>query len=143
MNCQFLFKNIKVSREIMEYTEDKIKKICGRFSNNIQKVYISFELEGFKYIVNCSIVGGKNFTYQITAKASDTHTSTDIMLHKLQHIMHKKKDKLIHRHKNHKSKKMHFSDYVFGSEIEKDWEMLPLDAEDIIKFERAKLKRSA
>ena len=145
MNYRFFFKNTKVSNEIIYYSQLKLEKICNRYANDIHKIIITLEQEGHNYKADCSLVGGKPFNFQLSSKSQDMQSSIDIILHKLQNLMYKNKDKMIHRYhnRNKKFRKENFIHDMYQSELERDWETLSIDAEDIIKFEKAKSKKSA
>ena len=136
MQFQFYFKHMESSEALKSYAKDKIENLVNRFVTKPIDVSVTFAVDNkTRQTVNCVLVGGDGFNINEDVTSPDMYGSIDKMATKLGNQLRKKKEKLKH-HKTKKPLKM----YDQAQPVEDNY---TIDAEDIIKYESARRKRSA
>ena len=140
MQCRFTFKQMKTSQSLAAYTEPKVINKIEKFSTKPIEAHLTFSVEGQQHRVHCSVMGGDGFNIQVDASCPDMYGSVDLMVHKLETQLKKQKEKL----KKHKFSKdnLRFLETSEPISIE-DCDSVPVDADDLLKYEKAKSKQVA
>lgn len=137
MELYINFKKVKISQTIKKYTREKIQRELEKFNTNIAQADVIISQEGFNYSVSCHMIGANSFSFHVEGVGSETHEAVDSVVQKIHSILKKKKDKITnHRRKIKKLEK--YKETPFLDIYNKDWDMIPIDAEDIIKYENTK-----
>ena len=135
MQCRFSFKHMESSQALMEYTEPKILTTITKFATKPIEALVTFSVEAHQHKAHLHIKGGDGFHGDLDAVCEDMYGSVDILVEKLEKQFKKQKEKI----KNHKKvsslKTLAEMEDVVGQD---DCDVIPVDAEDLIKFERAK-----
>lgn len=138
MDCRFSFKQLKRSEVLIDFAQPKILAKIEKYSTKPIDAHVTFMKQGFNYEVRCTLHGGDGFNTQVDAVSSDLHNALDIMLDKLDVQLKKQKEK-IKRHKYpEKSNIRHLRLVPTPAELMDDWDSVPIDAEDVIKYEKAR-----
>ncbi len=138
MECRFSFKQIKRSDVLVEFAEPKILARIEKYSTKPIDAHITFTKQGFNHEVRCTLKGGDGFNLQVDALAPDLHNALDLMLDKLE-IQLKKHKEILKRHKFPEAKEVRHLRLVAANEnLTEDWDSIPIDASDIIKYERVR-----
>ena len=132
MECRFSFKHMKSSDSLIEYAEPKIRLKIEKLVSKPIEAHITFSVDGHTHLAHCNVVGGEGLHCQVEASSPDMYASLDLMLDKLEGQLKKQKEKL----KNHKHQ--HNVKDLPIKETEDDWEAVPVDAADLLKYEKAK-----
>ncbi|MBI2603106.1 MAG: ribosome-associated translation inhibitor RaiA [Deltaproteobacteria bacterium] len=137
MNCRFSFKHVKRSQTLIDYSEPKILAKIEKYATKPIDVHVTVTQQGINYDVRCHVKGGDGFSFQLEAENTDLHTAIDMMLHKMEGQLKKQKDKI----KHHKTpERSNFKHLRVVEEEEEDWDAVPIDAEELLKLERAKVR---
>ena len=136
MNCRFSFKHMKASEAVTEYARSKILPKVEKFSTKPIDIHFVFSVEGHlaKQIVHCSLKGGDGFNSQVEAECEDMYGSIDLLVDKIDSVLKKQKEKL-KQHKFTSSIRLLKTEDVISEE---DCDSIPVDASDLLKYERAK-----
>jgi len=137
MDCRFSFKQVKRSDVLIDFAQPKIEAKIEKYSTKPIDVHVTFIKQGFDFVVRCTLKGGDNFNSQVEAVAPDVHSALDQMLDKLEIQLKKQKEKL-KRHKFPEESNLRHLRLVPDEGLEADWDSLPVDAEDIIKYEKVR-----
>ena len=135
MQFQFYFKQMESSEALKSYAQDKIENLVNKFVTKPIEVHVTFAVDKTRQSVNCVLVGGDGFNINEDVTSHDMYVSIDKMASKLGAQLRKKKEKLKH-HKTKRPIKM----IDQSAPVEDNYS---IDAEDIIKYEIARRKRSA
>ncbi|MDD9951119.1 MAG: ribosome-associated translation inhibitor RaiA [Zetaproteobacteria bacterium] len=133
MNCRFSFRHMKASQALMDYAEPKVLEKVQKFSTKPIQARITFSVEGQDHIAHCGLVGGDGFNFQVVSNCNDMYGSVDIMVDKLEKQLRRQKEKL----KGHKNNLKLASFAVDLGEERDDPDLVPVDAEDIVKYVKA------
>lgn len=136
MQCRFSFKHMKSSPALTEYAEPKVVQKIERFSTKPIEAHITFSVENQIHSAHCSVKGGDGFNIQVQASSPDMYATVDLLLDKLESQLRKQKEKIKH-HKNATTLK---SLPQRDIDAEEDYDNIPIDADDLIKFEKAKMR---
>ena len=136
MQCRFSFKHMKTSEALVEYSEEKILGKIEKFSTKPIEAHITFSVDGHEHIAHCSVKGGDGFNIQVESTCADMYGSVDILIDKLEGQLKRQKEKLKHHKHTHNIRMLKPKEYVSND----DCDSIPVDAGDLIKFERAKSK---
>ncbi len=129
MQFRFSFKHMETSQALQNYAKDKIKVEVDKFVSKPIEAHVTFSVDRHEHHVLCSLAGGDGFSVNVEHACEDMYGSVDHMIDKMVSQLKKKKEKL-KDHKHHKSPE------PFGNdEAEDDYEAMPIDAGDIVKFE--------
>ncbi len=138
MNCRFSFKQIKKSDVLIEFAQPKILAKIEKYSTKPTDAHITFSKQGFNFIARCHATGGDGFNCQVESTSQDIYSAIDAMLAKLEVQLKKQKEKL-KRHKFPEQQTLRHLYLVNGQDtLSEDWDMVPMDADDVIKFEKAR-----
>lgn len=138
MQCRFSFKHMKTSEALVEYAENKITQKIEKYSTKPIEAHVTFSVEGQEQKVHCGVTGGDGFNFQVDASSVDMYGSVDLLLDKLEVQLKRQKEKL-KKHKRPKTlKQLELVEYV----AKDDCDSIPVDADDLIKYEKAKAKVS-
>ena len=135
MQFQFYFKSMETSEALQKYAQDKIENLVNKFVTKPIEANVTFSVDKSRQQVNCVLVGGDGFNTTEEVSTHDMYESIDKMANKLASQLRRKKEKL----KNHKTKKP-LKMYDQSAPAPDNY---TIDAEDIIKYEMARKKRSA
>ena len=140
MQCRFSFKHMGSSQPLIDYAEDKIRQKIEKYSTKPIEAHVTFMVEGHDHIAHCTVRGGDGFSVQVESSCADMYGSVDLLLDKLAVQLKKQKEKL----KNHKfsqtSRIPPGSDFIPGEDKDKDCDSVPVDADDVIKLEKARVR---
>tara|TARA_B100000524_G_scaffold343806_1_gene240310 strand:+ start:801 stop:1232 length:432 start_codon:yes stop_codon:yes gene_type:complete len=140
MECKIHFKNSKPSKLLKEYAETKILKVIEKFSTKPIEAAITIEQQNYEYLCHCHVLGGDGFNFQVESKSEDRYGAVDVLLHKLEAQLKRKKERL----KKHlgKNQKPNFLSLAVNNNQETVFcDEVPVDAEDLLKYEEAKKKQ--
>ena len=137
MDCRFSFKQIQKSDVLVNFIQPKIVAKVEKYSTKPIDAHITISKQTFNYTVHCTIKGGDGFNSQVEATNPDIHNAIDIMLDRLEVQLKKQKEKL-KRHKHPEGRGIRHLRLVSNDVLTDDWESLPIDAEDIVKYEHAR-----
>ena len=131
MLYRFVFKHMHSSDALQEYARTKINTEVAKFSTKPIEAHVTFAVDKHKHKVNCSIVGGDGFSFNVEHVCDDMYGSIDHLIDKLSSQLKKRKDKL----KDHKFPK---NRELFASPVgELEYANVEVDASDILKFENS------
>jgi len=129
MQFRFSFKHMETSQALQNYAKEKIKVEVDKFVSKPIEAHVTFSVDRHEHLVLCSLAGGDGFSVNVEHVCEDMYGSVDHMIDKMVSQLKKKKEKL-KDHKHHKAPEP----FSAGEEAE-DFESLPIDASDIVKFE--------
>ncbi|NRA43740.1 MAG: ribosome-associated translation inhibitor RaiA [Oligoflexales bacterium] len=138
MQCRFSFKHMKTSEALIDYAEAKITQKIEKFSTKPIEAHVTFSVEGHEHIAHCGVTGGDGFNFQVDSSCADMYGSVDLLLNKLEVQLKKQKEKLKQHKRPRNLKQLELVEYVSKD----DCDSIPIDADDLIKFERAKARVS-
>ena len=135
MQYQFSYRDMKPEKVLQDYAEKRITQKVEKFITKPKLAEISFLQQGKTYIIHCKITAGDRFSCQAEAKSEDKLGAVDFLAGKLEVQLKRQKEKLKdHRPRNSKTyRNNRKSQYD-------DCDKVPIDAEDLIKYEKARLK---
>jgi putative sigma-54 modulation protein len=134
MQLMFSFKHMESSAPLREFAENKIREKIEKFSTKPIEAHFTFSVDNHSHHAHISIKGGDGFSFQVDASSADMYGTIDLLVDKMETQLKRKKEKL----KKHK-----FKDnirQIRPSLDSEDWDSAPIDAEDLIKYERARQK---
>lgn len=138
MECRFSFKNLKRSEVLMDFAQPKVLSKIEKYTTKPIDAHVTFEKGGFEFIARCTLKGGDGFNAQVESTSDDIYTSLDMMLAKLEIQLKKQKEK-IKNHKKHDEKEtIRHLRLVMNESPSEDWDSAPVDAGDIIKYEKSR-----
>lgn len=137
MQFSFSFKHMETSEALETYAREKIKEKLQKFVTKTVETRVSFTVENKDHVAHVIVAGGDGFNMDVTASCSDMYGSVDIVVDKLTGKLKKHKDKL----KNHKKVSNIRSLPIRQQWDELDSDSVPVDAEDLIKYEQARRAR--
>ena len=137
MQFRFAFKHTKSSESMQDYATQKINERVRKYVTKPIDAEVTFFVEGEEQNVHCHLRGGDGFSIEGQARSGDMHSAVDMLLDKLDIQLRKHKEKLKHHKRpEHLNLKLIQTD----PEISKDdCDSIPVDAEDMIKYENAKI----
>ena len=115
----------------------KIKEKLHKFVTKIIGATVSFTIDHKEHHVHVIITGGDGFNVDVTATCSDKYGAVDQVITKLTNKLKKHKERL----KNHKKVSNIRTLPLKHQWDELDCDSVPVDAEDIIKYEAARKAR--
>ncbi|MCX6129679.1 MAG: ribosome-associated translation inhibitor RaiA [Proteobacteria bacterium] len=133
MQFRFTFKHMETSLALQNYALEKIKIEVEKFVTKPIEAHVTFSVDRHQHLVLCSLSGGDGFSVNVEHACEDMYGSVDHMIDKMVSQLKKKKEKL-KDHKHHKAPE------PFGATGTDDYDSVPIDAADIVKFETV-LKR--
>lgn len=130
MQFRFSFKHMETSPALQTYAKDKIKVEVEKFVTKPIEAHVTFSVDRHQHHVLCSLAGGDGFSVNVEHSCEDMYGSVDHMIDKMVTQLKKRKEKL----KDHKHNK---PDEPFAEHDEgDDYESAPIDASDIVKYEK-------
>lgn len=135
MQLLFTFKQMETSEALKDLTRSKIFEKIERYSTKPIEAHITFSVERHEHFVQCTVKGGDGFSFTVEGESLDMYSSVDLMVLKLEAKLRKQKERL----KNHKFKNN--LRHLKPKKENESWDSSPIDAEDIIKYEQARMKR--
>jgi putative sigma-54 modulation protein len=124
------------SDPLREFAKNKILEKIEKFSTKPIEAHFTFSVNNLLHHAHISLKGGDGFNLQVDASSADMYASIDLLVDKMETQLKRKKEKL----KKHKFKdNIHQIRPALDSD---DWDSAPIEAEDLIKFERARQKAS-
>ena len=136
MQIRFSFKHMETSDALISYAEEKIRNKIEKFSTKPIEAHVVFSVENLDQMAHCHERGGDGFSMEVQASCTDMYGSVDKLIDKLEAQLKKHKEKL----KDHKHMAK-LADLAVESLPDKsDPDEVPVDANDLVKFEKAKLK---
>ncbi len=134
MRSQFSFKHMKSSSALSDYATDKILTRIEKLATKPIESHITFIVEGLLHKAHCSVKGGDGFNLEVEAVTNDMYSSVDLLSDKLNAQLVKHKEKL----KNHKNTQNLKSLKVEPLPSLDDCDEVPVDANDMLKYEKAR-----
>lgn len=135
MQFRFSFKHMETSEALQNYAEEKIKVEVEKFVTKPIEAHVTFSVDRHQHHVLCSLAGGDGFTVNVEHECDDMYASVDRMIDKMVTQLKKKKEKL-KDHKHQKSQELFALPYA-----DDDFDAIPIDAADIVKFEKVVKQR--
>ncbi len=133
MQFRFSFKHMESSPALQDYAKGKIKVEVDKFVTKPIEAHLTFSLDKHQQHVLCTLTGGDGFMINVEHQCQDMYASVDFMIDKLVTQLQKKKEKL----KDHK----HFKTKPVLVDDEDLHEIAEIDADDILKYEQAAMRR--
>lgn len=135
MQIKFTFKHMETSLSLQKYARTKIDERVSRWVTKPIDAHIYFDVEREIHRVKCTLKGGDGFNFEVEASTGDMYGSLDILVDKLAGQLRKQKEKI----KNHKGVS-NIRSLSIGRRTsnEFDSDSVSIDAEDLIKYERAR-----
>jgi ribosomal subunit interface protein len=123
---------------LKEYSEKKILQKIGRYVTKPRDAHITFFQEGHLYTVHCKLQGGDGFSCQVESKSEDKFSAIDQLVGKLEVQIKRHKEKI----KSHRDQKtgQKFSRSQNQNQKPNNCDEVPIEAEDLIKYEKARNK---
>lgn len=134
MECRISFKHMKRSQAIVDYTESKIIPKIEKFATKPIDARVTFSAEAKSYSAHCHVIGGDGLNCQIEFQSHDMYSAIDTIVDKLEALLKKQKEK-IKDHKNHSNLK-----HLALAEYTDEFAEPAIDAEDLIKYEKARMR---
>lgn len=136
MQFRFSFKHMETSQALQNYATDKIKVEVEKFVTKPIEAHVTFSVDRHQHQVLCSLTGGDGFSVNVEHACDDMYASVDRMIDKMVSQLKKKKEKLKDHNKGQKTV------IPFGALLaDDDFEAVPIDAADIVKFEKVVKQR--
>jgi len=139
MQISFSFKHMETSEALKEHAEKKLGEKLRKFATKNIKAIVFFSVERMKHKATVKVTGGDGFNFEVSSDSHDMYVTVDQLVEKLTNKMKKHKEKL----KNHKK-----VSNVRTLPVRHQWDKLdsdsvPVDAEDLIKYEHARKRLRA
>jgi ribosomal subunit interface protein len=136
MQFRFSFKHMETSQALQNYAKEKIRVEVEKFVTKPIEAHVTFSVDRHQHQVICSLAGGDGFTVNVEHACPDMYGSVDHMIDKMVTQLKRKKEKL----KDHKAQ--YKAPIPFRSvAAEDEFEAAPIDAGDIVKFEKVAKQR--
>ena len=134
MQFRVSFKHMKSSPALSEYAEHKIVQTVKKYSTKPIETHVTFSVEGREHIVHCKVSGGDVFSFQVDASCEDMYGSIDVLLDKLDVQLRRQKER-VKKHKNNSN--VRSLRLVKPASSKYDCDSIPVDASDVIKYDKA------
>lgn len=138
MQCRFSFKHMETSESLSNYANEKIISKIERFSTKPIEAHVTFEVEGHMHHTHVNVHGGDGFNFQVDATSPDMYASVDLVIDKLEAQLKRRKERL-KKHKNNHNVKFMAPQEPLDKE---DCDNVPVDAADLLKYEKARARAS-
>ncbi len=143
MNCRFSFKQIKRSDVLIEFAQPKILAKIEKYVTKPIDVHTTFTKQAHNFVIRCCVKGGDGFNFQVEGLGPDLYNTLDLVLAKLESQLKRQKEKLkSHKHPETIRHLQIVPDQELAGE-EGDWDEVSVDADDIIKYEKARHRLNA
>jgi len=135
MQIRFTFKHMETSQALEKYAQDKINERVIRWVTKPVEAHIFFGVDKDEHQAKCVVKGGDGFSFEVDGICSDMYGSIDLLVDKLAKRLRKQKEKI----KNHKGVSNVRSLPIARRTADSfDADALSVDAEDVIKYEKAR-----
>ena len=132
MEIRCTFKKMNSSDALRQQAEQKIGEKVEKLSTKPISAHVVFSVYKHQHKVHCSLSGGDGFDFEVEASSEDMYASIDMLVDKLEAQLKRRKERL-KKHKNsHNVKQL--------DPISAIPEEPAMDAEDVIKLEKARSK---
>ena len=131
MQFRVSFKHMKSSPALSEYAEHKIVQTVKKYSTKPIETHVTFSVEGREHIVHCNVSGGDGFSFKWMPVVK-TCTDRLILLDKLDVQLRRQKERVKHKNSNVRSLRL-----VKPASSKYDCDSIPVDASDVIKYDKA------
>jgi len=127
---------MKTSEALASYTQTKIQQKAAKYSSKPLAADVSFAVDGHEHVAHCQVSGGDGLNIQVEAASNDMYATVDLLLAKLEAQLKRQKEKL-KRHKFQQTlRQLEAEDYVSKD----DCDSIPVDAGDLLKYEKARVR---
>lgn len=133
MRVQFTHRNVQVAAATKEKIINKFSDLVERFVTKPDILTIKVDRNKSGVHVQVWADGGDGFKLSAVGHGETTHLSVEEAYEKLSTQLSKKKDRL----KDHRGV-LKISDYKLRKELRAQESAQPIDAEDLLRFERAR-----
>ena len=125
---------MEASATLQEYAQEKIYSQISKFVTKPIEAHVTFSVDKHRHIAHCTLLGGDGFSLQVEHSCEDMYGSIDRILDKMVVQLRRKKDKL----KGHKNRRNLRGLGLSNVKIPEDYQTAEIDADDIIKLEKAR-----
>jgi putative sigma-54 modulation protein len=125
---------MKSSSALSDYAMEKVFGRIEKLATKPIESHVTFIVEGLEHKAHCSVKGGDGFNFEVEASSNDMYSSVDLLSDKLYAQLVKQKEKL----KNHKNAVNLKSLKTVSVPSPEDSDSVPVDADDVLKYERAR-----
>ena len=139
MQISFSFKHMETSEALQNYATEKIKEKLQKFVTKTVETKVFFTVENKDHVAHVIVAGGDGFNMDVSATCPDMYGSVDLVIDKLTGKLKRHKEKL----KNHKKVSNLRTLPIKQQWDELDADAVPIDAEDLIKYEEARRAKRA
>jgi ribosomal subunit interface protein len=130
------FKHIATKPVLKDYLLDRLSDLVGTFVTKPDRIDATVSRKNGVFKVFANLIGGDGFKIETQAQHRDLHVAVDSMLQKLKTRLKKKKERI----KEHKG----LSHLRLIRELEAQFgQEPPIDAEDVIRYEKNRWSKSA
>jgi ribosome-associated translation inhibitor RaiA len=142
MDYMFTFKDKDPNKQLMKSTREKLRKIVDKYCRKALEAHVTFSKEGVEFHSWCRFKGAGGLNCEVSSKSHEQQSSVDLMLAKFEKTLKRKKEKL-KGHNNKLNQKFSDKNVMKNSKsiFDRDWDAIPVDADDIVKYEKARLKK--
>ena len=133
MQCRFTFKHMKFSQALADYAETKVLEKVRKYATKPIESHVVFSVEGRDHIAQCNITGGDGFNIQVQAHCQDMYGTVDLLVDRVDVQLRRQKEKL----KDHKAQRNLQQIELKLVEPLDSPDDIPVDAEDMVKFDKA------
>ena len=140
MSISFSFKNINPSKKLTEYCKKKILAAVKKLHTKKAIINVRFEKNKRERHVTCSIKVGHNTVVNVNSKGVEVYSCIDFMVDKIAIQLKKAKGKIEDKHQKiaaNKEVEININQLFF----DQDWDLIPIDADDLVKYEKARIKK--
>lgn len=134
MQFRFSFKHMETSPSLEKYAREKIQVEVEKFATKPIEAHVTFSVDKYQQQVICTLTGGDGFKCNVEHSCEDMYGSIDHMIDKLVTQLQRKKEKL----KDHKHFKVRDAAGIAVPDLH---ELPDIDASDILKYEKAMMRR--
>lgn len=139
MKFNFTFKQMKTSKRLQQYAEEKALQRIDKFSDKDMTLNFSFGVDQKIFVVDCSLTGANGLAISVQKSSRNVYDSLDLVIEKIEILLRRRKERMNEIKRNLKEELTELYDMI-GETIldEDDPEGIILDAEDVIKLEQAR-----
>lgn len=138
MKMNFAFKQMESSEALRSYAQSKLESKLNQFATKFIEANLTMAVKRHNHWVQCGIVAGDGFNFQVEAESHDMYASIDLLADKLERKLKRQKEVL----KNHKRRDPSEPKTTKIDEAD-EWQNHSVDADDIVKYESTRRSRSA
>lgn len=139
MQISFSFKRMDTSPALRDYAHAKILEKLNKYATKQLTANVFFSIDHREHHTHITVSGGDGFNFVVTAQSPDMYATVDQTIDKLDIQLKRQKERI----KNHK-KVSNIRDLPIKHQWDKlDADSVPIDAEDLIKYEHARKRLMA